>query len=120
DILLHLARPEFAQMQKDVADWHEIQAGELRFALLLAEIGILIISAYTGGIAGGIVRGLLGRGVSLAGRLAIGAAVVGAEATAFTVTSRLLHMPLGGKFYDDKFFSELGLNALLFGVLRGS
>lgn len=111
--------PHVKDIEAKIKWWHEILEGEFRFAVLLGEVATVVLSIYSGGIAGGVVRGLLGRGVTLAGRIAIGAAVVGAEATAFTMTSRLLHLPFGGKLVDDKLLGEIGENALLFGLLRG-
>ncbi|WP_437942617.1 eCIS core domain-containing protein [Sorangium sp. So ce341] len=112
--------PALKQIQEDIKKWHEIQEGEFRFAMLLAEIGIIVLSCYSAGIAGGIVRGLLGRGVGLTGRMLIGSAVLGAETVAFTATNRLLHVPLGGKLVDAKLPGELAQNAMLFGLLKGS
>lgn len=112
--------PALTKIEADIKSWHEIQEGEFRFAMLLAEVGAIVLSCYAGGIAGGLVRGLLGRGVSLGGRLLIGSAVLGAETLAFTMTNRLLHVPFGGKLIDASLPGELAQNAVLFGLLKGS
>lgn len=110
-----------AQIKASVERWYEIHDGDMRFARLLGEGGILLMSASTGLLAGGIVEGLLGRGISLGGRFLIATAVVGVESSVFTLTSRALHAVVFGEaFYDKTLWKEWAHNAALFGLLKGA
>lgn len=110
-----------AQIKATVQTWYEIHDGDLRFTRLMGEGGILVMSASTGLLAGGIVEGLLGRGISLGGRFLIATAVVGVESSVFTLTSRALHAVIFREaFYDKTLWKEWAHNAALFGLLKGA
>lgn len=106
---------------RDIRQWEEIQAGEMRFAMLVLDILTIVASIYTAGLAGGVVRGLLGRALTGFGRFAIGTAVFATEVTAFHLSQRGFRWALHGEaFYDERFWEEYGETALMFGVLRGT
>jgi hypothetical protein len=113
-------RKEYKQALETVQKWREIQQGELAFAQFLADVFIILVSLETGGLAYGFVRGLFGRALTLGGRIAVGALAIGAEATAFTLTSRTLRWALYGEDFTKGFGKELGLNFLLFVFMRGA
>ena len=105
---------------KDIEWWNEILEGELAFAKFMLDVLIIVAAIYTGGLAGGVIRGLFGEALSLGGRLAVGALAFGAEVTAFTLTSRGLRWAIYGENFKEGFAGELAENALLFGLLKGA
>lgn len=115
-----VSKKEYKQALETVQKWREIQEGELRFAQFLTDVLIILVSLETGGLAYGLVRGLFGRALTLGGRIAVGALAIGAEATAFTLTSRTLRWAIYGEDFTKGFGKELGLNFLLFVLMRGA
>jgi hypothetical protein len=113
----------YADLMKQLEEWQKVLEYRARndaiFGAIL-NLFIIIISIETGGLAGGLVRGLFGNAVTLGGRIAVGTLAFGADVTAFTATSRGLRWGLYGSAGERSFSGELVENALLFAWLKGS
>ena len=110
----------FKDAYKTADQWREIQEGELRFAMFLADVLTVVVAIYTAGFGAGLMRGALGVGRTALTRAAIGGAVFATEVATFHVAHRGLRWATRGEeFYGEGFWRELGETALLFGALKG-
>ncbi|HOY16497.1 MAG TPA: DUF4157 domain-containing protein [Haliscomenobacter sp.] len=109
-------------VDEKIAELYKFQQGELDTFM---DIMILLVSIKTGGLAGGAARTGLGfltrAGASTFARQAtVAIATLGAEATAFHLTSRSLKtLANRGDFMDDTFWEDYLETFLMFGAMKG-
>jgi hypothetical protein len=110
----------YKQLLEDAEIWQEVLEAEQKCAPYVDALLILIVSIETGGLAGGLVRGVFGTATTFGGRLAIGALAFGAEVETFTLMNRGLRWMFYGEDFTKGLGGDLLKNALTFGILKGS
>lgn len=112
--------PRYEELRQDTEEWQktlERMAEHQKYLGFAIDVFIIILSIYTGGLAGTLVKGggaALGLGRFALTRLATRGLVFSANVTAFTATNRGMRWAIYDESFTKDFGIDLGKNAVLF------